>query len=239
MSKVMRKAMGWWRWGLASLAALAVAGVLAIGFTYPAIAAGLCASCLGMERIAPRVSVEPAMSAAGRKRLLAHVAQARSKVAAVWGAQPPAVRWVACVSINCDRRLGGLGASAVTLSTPLGSTVHLSPGGLNATIMAHELAHATLHGMVGVRRQMSGDLPAWMDEGMAVLVSGDRRFLDENDTPLNCLHLPDALPRSPFVWGPASGKNTDLYRQAACRVFSYQKPVARLAQKLADGWSPE
>ncbi|MEM9732352.1 MAG: hypothetical protein AAF903_02565 [Pseudomonadota bacterium] len=224
---------------MAALAGLLMAAFVALGFTYPAIAAGLCASCVGLDRIAPRVSVEPAMSTAGRQRMLKSIEEARKRVANVWGETPPSVRWVACVSINCDRRLGGLGASAVTLSTPFGSTIHLSPGGLNPTIMAHELAHATLHGMVGIRRQISGDLPAWMDEGMAVLVSGDRRFLDEAGKPLNCAHMPDVLPRSPFVWGPASGRNIDLYRQAACRVFAYQQPVAQLARRLSQGWSPE
>lgn len=55
------------------------------------------------------------------------------------------------------------------------SALILSPRGLNVVIVAHELTHIELHVRVGTFRAWR-TVPAWFDEGLAVLVSQDPRY---------------------------------------------------------------
>ena len=55
----------------------------------------------------------------------------------------------------------------------------VSPRGLQSFIVAHELAHAELHKRLGFYRTYF-DYPHWKNEGMAVWVSRDPRYMDSS-----------------------------------------------------------
>ena len=205
--------------------AVLLAGAAAfMAWTYPALAAAVCAPCTGMERAGPRLVVDPAMPQAQRARLTTTRAAARRKVVDFFGTASPRLDRtvvVACSTAACDRRMGGRGARATTLTTPFLTAIRAGPRGQDETILTHELAHVEIHARAGLRRQISGDLPAWFDEGLAVIVSGDERYVP-GGKPVDCGDGA-ALPASPFDWAPASGRDPDLYAHAACRVLRWMR----------------
>jgi hypothetical protein len=82
-----------------------------------------------------------------------------------------------------------------------------------------------LHSRTGQFRLLTRAIPAWFDEGLAVIVSDDARYLGPGTTSATrCLAEPHGdLPSSPFQWGPAAGKTPGLYAQAACRVMRWME----------------
>ena len=217
------------------LTALALA---AMAWTYPALAAAVCAGCKGMERVSPTLVVEPVMTAETRAALLASRARASQRVRAFFGMPVAALDdavLVACATEACDRRMGGRGARATTLTAPVLVAIRLSPRGLDETIVAHELAHVAIHDLVGLERARTGEVPAWFDEGMAVLVSDDTRYVRDGRA-TRCDEAP--LPSKPLDWAVASGRDPTIYADAACRVLGW---MARnggrdgLIEALADG----
>jgi hypothetical protein len=223
--------------GLAVLATLASVPVFA-----PAAAAYACPRCYGLTEAAPGIYVEARSSEAERARLVDRVAAAEGRVAAFYAkrlATRPTI--LACVSRACDRRLGGGGAKARAYGATF---IHVSPGGWNATILAHELAHIELHERIGWRALVSGALPAWFDEGLAVVVSRDPRYLSlDGDGTEACLEpASDDLPASAREWGREAGRaDRPVYAMAACRVLYWLRghggrgAVIALAARLRDG----
>ena len=86
-------------------------------------------------------------------------------------------------------------------------------------------------------------MPAWFDEGVAVIVSDDGRYLKPGmEGAQRCTVQPDGpLPESPFKWEPAAGKIHTLYAQAACAVLQWmdanggQPGLLAALAKTADG----
>jgi len=213
------------RWRKRIMLIATVLVVLAIGgvvFLSPAVAAYVCPGCYGLKRVADSLFVDRAMSVEERTKLQETVARAAAQVAAFYGSFDQHPTLLVCATEECDRRLGGKGARAVTYGTTF---IRLSPRGLNQTILAHELSHAELHARIGRLRLLTGALPAWFDEGLAVIVSDDARYLGPGTTSATrCLAEPDGdLPSGPFQWGPAAGKTPGLYAQAACRVMRWME----------------
>ncbi|MDD8024482.1 MAG: hypothetical protein PHX82_15385, partial [Paracoccaceae bacterium] len=140
------------------------------------------------------------------------------------------LRILACETSACDRRLGGRGAAAVTYSLGPVSVVRLAPRGLSQTILTHELAHTETHARLGVIGQIRGRLPAWMDEGLSVLVSDDPRYLGPATGAARCLRAPRAaLPASTFDWARMAARDHGLYAEAACAVVHWAEENGGLA----------
>lgn len=158
-----------------------------------------------------------------RSRLVATISAARARVATFYGGASREPIVLACTSETCDRRLGGLGARATTYSTVGLSVVRLSPRGLDPVIITHELAHVALHGRIGMWKLMRGVVAAWFDEGLAVIISDDARYLQAGESAsARCrVGSAGALPSSPFAWAPEAGRNPSLYAAAACRVLEW------------------
>src|SRR5215471_1911382 len=109
---------------------------------------------------------------------------------------------------------------------PYGTTfIRLSPRGLDQTILAHEFSHVELHARIGQFRLLMRAIPAWFDEGLAVIVSDDARYLGPGTmSATRCLVEPRGdLPSNPSQWGHAAGKTPGLYAQAACRVMRWME----------------
>jgi len=130
---------------------------------------------------------------------------------------------IICHSNACHARLGSGGARAVTYGTQF---IYVSPRGMLPEILAHEFFHVELHARIGLRGMLTGAVPAWFDEGMAVLVSQDQRYLDPEYKAVNCEAVrADSLPVSSRDWRRQSGKIAQtLHHDAGCAA------QARLAQ---------
>jgi hypothetical protein len=117
----------------------------------------------------------------------------------------------------------------------------LAPGGDNPVIAAHELSHIELHSRLGHWKTFERAVPQWFDEGLAVVVSGDPRYLKPEGVADRCTAAPVAeLPTSRGDW-VAHAERDDLYPKAACRVLRWMNahggPAAidRLADEIAQG----
>jgi hypothetical protein len=220
----MRKRL---RWILGSIVAvLLTAGGLAVA--YPAVAATTCPGCYGFARVGDNLYGERRLTAAQRDQLAAMAEEARRRVEAFYGGRESDPRLIACFTDDCYSRIGGGGEKGVAV---LDRAVMLSPRGLDAVIASHEVAHVELH------QRLDGDVPQWFDEGLAVVVSEDPRYLGEHcrvpfDGP-----LPQTLP----AWLHAAGADPQVYSRAACRVQRWldanggQAAVLTLIDRLNDG----
>jgi hypothetical protein len=211
---------------------LMIVGIGCTPFLSPAVAAYACPSCYRLQRVSGNLFVDPAMSVEDRTKLQEIVVRAAEQVADFYGSfdKPPTL--LACATEECDRRLGGKGARADTFGTTF---IRLSPRGLNQTILAHEFSHVELHARIGIFRFLRGAVPAWFDEGLAVIVSDDARYLRSGATSATrCAAEPEGdLPVSYFQWGPAAGKTPGLYAQAACRAMRWMEANGGRAGLLA------
>src|SRR6266436_2964849 len=184
--------------------------------------------------------LSPAMAVEDRTKLQEAISRAAAQVTAFYGSFDHTPTLLACASEECDHRLGGKGARANTYGTTF---IRVSPNGLNQTILAHEFSHVELHTRIRLMRFLVGAIPAWFDEGLAVIVSDDARYLKPGTTSaMRCLVEPeDGLPSSPSQWRPLAAKTPGVYAQAACRVMRWMEAnggTARLLTmitQIADG----
>lgn len=85
-------------------------------------------------------------------------------------------------------------------------------------------------------------MPAWFDEGLAVVVSDDLRYLRPDIITDRCLVEPALdLPVERFEWASRSAADHSLYTHAACRVLRWMKShggreaILALIRHIADG----
>lgn len=209
--------MTWVRRILVAFACLLVLGIASIPFVAPAMAAYACPTCYGLERVADGVYLEKGTDPAP---VLATLAVARERTTAGFsGERVPQARYLICHTEDCDQRLGGKGARARAYGEQF---VVVSPRGIDETILSHEMAHLIVHEATGTLGLLRGELLAWRNEGIAVLVSRDERYFDFSAATPACRVEPQAdLPTSVFGWGQRMRPDThiSLYSQAACAVF--------------------
>ncbi len=208
----MRRRAKW----LLALLPLALLGFL---WSTPAPGAYLCPSCYGLERVAEGIYAEP-----GAPDLAPMIAEARARVSAYYGAFDHQPVLIICQTDACHARIGSGGARAVTYGTRF---IYVSPRGVLPEILAHEFSHVELHARVGLWGMLRGAIPAWFDEGMAVLVSQDQRYLNPENKAVDCEGVrADSLPVSSRDWRRQAGQNAPtLYHDAGCAA------QARLADK--------
>jgi hypothetical protein len=134
----------------------------------------LAPSWFGYTRLAEGVYVDTGASPGEQRAVLATIDAARARVASVFGEASARPRIIACSTDNCFVRSGGKSARGKTYGS---SAILLSPRGLDPVIVAHELTHAELRHRIGDFTAWR-NVPAWFDEGLAVLVSSDPRYSD-------------------------------------------------------------
>jgi hypothetical protein len=215
------------RWALGGI----VVVLLAVGgfvLAYPSVAATTCPGCYGLTRVGDDMYSERGLTAAQKDQLAALTVDARRRVETFYGDRKSEPRLVACFTDDCYARIGGGGEKGIAI---LNRAVMLSPRGLDAVIAAHEMAHVELH------RRLDGEVPQWFDEGLAVVVSDDPRYLGERcDVPFDG-PLPDTLP----AWLDAAGADQQVYSKAGCRVQRWmatnggRDAVLTLIKQLNDG----
>ena len=212
----------WLRRGLLGAGVVAVVALASIVAFLPAAAAYACPWCYGLREVAPGVYLETGTPREARARFLQALRTAQARVS-IYYPERVAERTVvlACSTRACDRRLGGKGAKARAFGATF---IHISPGGWNVDILSHELAHIELHARAGMSALMSGALPAWFDEGLAVIVSQDARYVNvDEDGNVVCKVSGDgALPETRQDWGREAGQGLrPIYAMAACRVLAW------------------
>jgi hypothetical protein len=224
---------------LIAVAGLIVVAVVGIVLFLPAAVAIVCPACYGFEELAPEVFVERGMLAETRDKAGSALGEARRSVADFFGDPASDPRILICASEDCYHRLGGGGSRGKAYAD---AALVLSPRGIDPVIAAHELTHIAFHHRVGLRAMVRGAVPAWFDEGLAVVVSDDRRYLAPPQAADRCLVTSDApLPAKRRAWGRAAGTDHQLYAKAACRVATWMganggaPAVLRLADAVAAG----
>jgi hypothetical protein len=217
------------------LAGLMFAALASAHLAYPAAAAAGCPSCYGFSALSDGIYVEGSMPADRREIAKATVVSARARVRAFYGNLEGNPRILMCETDACYRPLGG-GSRGVAL---LDQALILSPRGTDTVTAAHELAHVELHRRIGFVGTLSRRVPQWFDEGLAVVVSDDPRYL--RPSPDRCRLEPDGdLPVSRAAW-IETAKSADLYAKAGCKVSRWLavhagvEGVRRLAAGIGEG----
>lgn len=221
-----------WRWVLGGVLAVLLAAAAGVVVAYPAVAATACPGCYGLERVRPGVHVEPGLTLAQRRQVTDAVAEGTRRVAAFFGDLRSDPEFLACLSDACYARIGGGGERGIAV---LNRAVMLSPRGIDPVIAAHELAHVELHARLG-----GAAVPQWFDEGLAVLVSDDARYLLPAGSGDRCRVAPAGpLPETLGDWLRAAGADAQVYAQAACAVsrWTATHDVHRVIADLAAGGS--
>jgi len=224
-----------WRWLLSGIAAVLLAAVAGLVLAFPAVAATTCPGCYGLEQVRPRLHVEPGVGEAQRRQVVDAVEEGRRRVAEFFGGLRSDPAFLACVTDACYARIGGGGERGIAV---LNRAVMLSPRGIDPVIAAHELAHVELHARLG-----SASVPQWFDEGLAVLVADDPRYLLPEGAGDRCRVAPSGpLPDTLDGWLRAAGADRQVYAQAACaasRLLAAHDLHALLAEVAAGGALPD
>lgn len=214
---------------------LVVAAVAALAIVYPQVGAVTCPRCYGFERVRDGLYAEGGASGAQRELLVGVFEQANARVDEYYGGKVTAPAIVACFSDGCYERIGGGGEKGVAV---LNRAVMLSPRGIDTVIAAHEMSHVELD------ERLRGDakVPQWFDEGLAVVVSDDSRYLLPVTTAgaERCRVEPDGpLPESLGAWLKAAGADVMTYAKAACATTRVLKRITlpQLVDRLNAGES--
>lgn len=208
------------RFGIGSGIAAGLVALCVVVFL-PAAAAWICPSCYGFDRIAPSVYLERQAPERDAQRMLDLIDAAVARVEAGLGPIRAEPEILICHSEICDARLEGQGAWARAFGSAF---IVVGPPGRNVDILSHELAHIALHEQIGPWAQMRNAVPAWFDEGLAVVLSRDMRYLTEDaDGTLGCrLRSGGSLPDRARDWRRRAGEEYgSLYPMAACEVLDW------------------
>lgn len=232
--RIHRKRFKWF--GFA--AACAVTLVATLAFVFPAVAAATCPQCYGFERIDDGLFIERSMTPGERAKTRDIIHRARERIRGFYGEQLGTASILICATNECYRDMRGGGSRGTAYYD---AAILLAPNGANEVIAAHELSHIEFHKRIGALRAFFGAAPAWFDEGLAVVVSDDRRYLEPEDRPDRCrAHSDEALPLTSREWRRTAEANNS-YALAACRVSEWMKTkggsaaVLQLARRIANG----
>jgi hypothetical protein len=201
---------------------LAILG-LAVGWllwTEPHVRAYLCPACTGFHEVAPRLFVDDQASKAQVSAAIESLAAAKERVADFYPNLLSDPIWLFCMSGDC----GGRGLPKPKALAYADLFVFVYPDGADATIIAHEMAHTELHQRVGSSTRLSQAVPAWFDEGLAVVISRDARYLNVEDgimTGCKAGNWPQP-PSSSAEWRRLGAIDTvSIYTAAACKVIDW------------------
>ncbi|MDB5651402.1 MAG: hypothetical protein JWL62_2922 [Hyphomicrobiales bacterium] len=218
-----------------------VSALAGTAVAYPSLPAIAWPPCYGFEQVSDGLYAN-GLGTGERLHLQQMVDASRRVVSSYFDSLKSHPRILVCSDDRCFRALGGGGARAITI-LDLGLVV--SVRGIDPIIVRHELAHAELHAELGIRRTLARTVPQWFDEGLAVNVSNDLRYLAPAEAADRCLVEPAGdLPASRAVWIHGAA-NDLLYAKAACKVSRWldgekgPEKVRALVQSLNAGLSFE
>jgi hypothetical protein len=198
------------RWIIAGV----VAGLLGLGIgatalAAPSVAAIACPQCYGLSDLGGGVYAEH-----DEARFREIVAAADRRIGGFYGERTTDARVLICATKDCYSGIGGGGEKGRAFGR---WALMLSPDGANETIATHELAHLELHKRLG---SAYDSVPDWFDEGLAVVVSDDARYLKPASETDRCL-VPwaEAATITTVDWADAAPRGSDRgYLLAGCVV---------------------
>ncbi|TYB68747.1 hypothetical protein FXF51_09465 [Nonomuraea sp. PA05] len=201
-----------WARALAVLTALLMAALAGVTLAYPSLAATTCPGCYGLTELQPSLYTENNLSDTQKSQIKQTVTEARRRVSTFYGTQTSSPTLLICATQSCYERIGGGQERGIAV---LNRAVMLSPKGIDPVIASHEMSHVELH-----NRLTSGhDVPQWFDEGLAVVVSDDARYLAPASSGDRCLTAPSGpLPVTLNEWLSSASKDATTYAKSACQV---------------------
>ena len=225
------------------IAIVLISGIVALSgmsLTYPPLAAEVCPNCMGFNNSGDQIFVEQGMPAVRMQEAVETIGLARDRVRNFYRDVVGKPDIFVCGDDDCYRRIGGGGSRGMAL---LDIALFLSPRGNTVTIAAHELSHIELHRRIGITKAYRHMVPQWFDEGLAVFVSDDGRYLKPASAEDRCLaSLDGPMPATREAW-VESAQTSGLYAKAACRVSRWisghggSDAVIALLQAVANGTS--
>ncbi len=215
-----------------ALGALVVLSGIAVGFAYPVLPAALCPVCFGLKMTGTGIVVQSHVGPVQQAEFAALTAQARARVAAELGHFEIPHRVIFCGDAACAARLGLGAVAGLTISTPFGAVVYIGPQGTTPEILRHEFAHVVIHHRTGIMASLNGRLPAWLDEGLAVIVSDDPAHLRAGTGIARCAAPPVRLVANPFDFARAAARDPGLYTRAACATLHFEAQLGGRAALL-------
>ena len=215
-----RLAMRWRRIALAAMVAFGAA-VGWLLYSEPHLRVYLCPACSGFRHVAPQVYVDADATDAQVRRGLEDLATAKRQVLDFYPALVSDPVWLLCLSDSC--RAGSVPRPLAMAYTNV--FVFVYPEGANPTILAHELAHTELRQRLGsVLLRMSAAVPAWFDDGLAVVISRDTQYLTLDDgqvTGCRTAGLPEPPSDRRSFRRLGATRAQDRYTASACKVISW------------------
>lgn len=186
------------------------------------VAAAICPQCFGFESSGKQVYVERSMPAGESLKVQRALTLAEERIRGFYGDNGIYPRVLVCATQKCIRRIGGGNAS----SGSVGSFVMiLGPQGASVTEMTHELSLIEVSKRIGVFHTIMESVPAWFDEGVAVLAANDPAYIGPANTKRDrCLARPEEdLPVDMQSWVNESNQYPFINAQAACRVYEWMR----------------
>jgi hypothetical protein len=164
----------------------------------------------GMQQIAPKVYVEPAMPQQAIQQLKADIDSARGILSETFGVLKSDLELICCFNQETYQAFGGISARSKAYGQ---WKILLSPRGLSPTILVHELCHTELKTRLDVIWPNPTKLPAWFDEGLATHLSRDNRYtlqtwLAQTDSGRSAAKLEELLTTSDWLKAQHQGKAT-------------------------------
>jgi hypothetical protein len=214
---------------LITLIVSAAAGLL---LTYPMAGAMACPSCFGFAAAGDNIYVQDTMPDAERRAARATLQAARDRVRRFYGALLREPQVFLCADEACYQRYAGEGSRGTAF---LDRALILAPGAVTVPIAAHELSHIEFHARIGLIATARDRVPRWFDEGLAINVSDDPRYLLPGSGAARCrLRSNEPLPVDRRDWFAAA--DGALYAASACRVAEWlaARGGPSAALKLAD-----
>lgn len=172
---MMRKK--WVLRGLLAAVLLSIGGAMA-AVAIPGPQRLLAPGWFGFEEIAPGIYGPPRMASGDAASALEAIDRSKRTVSAFFGYQTPMPMIVLCPEGACTDTFGDSRVRGIAYGKRV---IRLNDAGINRTIATHELMHTALKSEIGEWRGFFDAIPAWFDEGLAVLVSDDPRFDREID----------------------------------------------------------
>lgn len=195
------------------LVVVLVAALIGVVVAYPVAAAAACPGCYGFQRAGSDLYVEDSATPDQRRQVTELIAAARRRVDEFYGDTRSSPRILVCLSDGCYGHLSGGGEKGQTVRDLV---VALSPAGANVVIASHELAHAEQYHRLGSRFDQ---VPHWFNEGLAVLISDDPRYLTAKGAGDRCpVDYAQALAAIRAGRASRPGAARDFYRNSACVV---------------------
>lgn len=200
----------------------------------PGVAPLICPWCFGFERLEPGVYIEKSTSETARQTTKASLHRSKLAVERYFGAlqSDPAV--FVCRTDICYARAEQRGGRTVGISF-LDWVIVLSPRANSDMAFTHELAHTELHNRLG---PLMFNVPTWFDEGLAVNVSDDPRYLAPAGSKTRCIVAPPKLmPANGAAWVSATEDTNTPYAEAACLVSIWlerQRSMGAVPQLISE-----